>query len=62
MDIRKIFNIFKRWIWLLVLGALVAGGVGYYLSNQETPMYRTSTRFVVLRAGVHKLLRLLCLY
>jgi len=51
MDIRKIFNIFKRWIWLLVLGALIAGGVGYYLSNQETPMYRTSTRFVVLRAA-----------
>lgn len=51
MDIRKIFNIFKRWIWLLVLGALIAGGVGYYLSNRETPMYRTSTRFVVLRAA-----------
>jgi len=51
MDIRKIFNIFKRWIWLLVLGALIAGSVGYYLSDQETPMYRTSTRFVVLRAA-----------
>lgn len=51
MDIRKIFNIFKRWIWLLVLGGLIAGGVGYYLSNRETPMYRTSTRFVVLRAA-----------
>lgn len=51
MDIRKIFNIFKRWIWLLVLGALIAGGVGYYLSNRETPMYRTSTRFAVLRAA-----------
>lgn len=51
MDIRKIFNIFKRWIWLLVLGAVIAGGVGYILSNRETPMYRTSTRFVVLGAA-----------
>ncbi len=51
MDIRKLISIFKRWIWLLVLGALIAGSLGYYLSNRETPMYRTSTRFVVLRAA-----------
>jgi capsular exopolysaccharide synthesis family protein len=51
MDIRKLFSIFKRWIWLLVLGALIAGGVGYYISNQETPMYQSSTRFVILRAA-----------
>lgn len=51
MDIRKLFNIFKRWIWLLVLGALIAGGVGYYISNQETPIYQASTRFVILRAA-----------
>lgn len=51
MDIRKIINIAKRWIWLLVLGTLLAGGLGYYISNQETPMYQASTRFVILRAA-----------
>jgi len=51
MDIRRILSIVKRWLWLLVLGAVVGAGLGYYFSNQETPMYRTSTRFVVLRAA-----------
>lgn len=51
MDIRKIINIAKRWIWLLVLGTLIAGGLGFYISNQETPMYQASTRFVILRAA-----------
>lgn len=49
MDFRQILNIAKRWIWLLVLGALVAGTVGYFYSNRQTPMYQASTRFVVLR-------------
>lgn len=51
MDIRKILLIVKRWFWLLLLGAIIAGGLGYYFSSRETPMYRTSTRFIVLRAA-----------
>jgi capsular exopolysaccharide synthesis family protein len=49
MDIRRIFTIIKRWIWLLILGGVIAGGLGYYLSSQETPMYQASTRFMILR-------------
>lgn len=51
MDFRKIFTIVKRWIWLLVLGAIIASGLGYYISIQETPKYQASTRFVILRAA-----------
>jgi len=51
MDIRKILLLVKRWFWLLLLGAIIAGGLGYYFSSRETPMYRTSTRFIVLRAA-----------
>jgi succinoglycan biosynthesis transport protein ExoP len=51
MDLRKILLIIKRWLWLLVLGAVIAGGLGYYFSSRESPIYRTSTRFVILRAA-----------
>ncbi|MCJ7695274.1 MAG: polysaccharide biosynthesis tyrosine autokinase [Anaerolineaceae bacterium] len=51
MDIRQLLNIFKRWVWLLVLGTLLAGVAGYFVSNSETPLYQASTRFVVLRAA-----------
>ncbi len=49
MDIRRILTILKRWSWLLILGAVLGGVLGYYFSAKQTPMYRTSTRFVVLR-------------
>jgi succinoglycan biosynthesis transport protein ExoP len=48
MDIRQVIHMVKHWIWLLVLSAIVAGGLGYYISSRETPMYETSTRFVIL--------------
>ncbi len=51
MDIRKILNIVKRWIWLWIVGGLLAGVGGYFISSQQTPEYQASTRFVVLRAA-----------
>ncbi len=51
MDIRKIINIFKRWVWLLILGGVLAGVGGYIVSSRQTPVYQASTRFVVLRAA-----------
>ncbi len=52
MEIRQIYNIFKRWLWLLILVPLIAGAVGYYRSNQETPLYQASTRFAILGSAV----------
>ncbi len=51
MDLRRIFSIVVRWLWLLVLGAVAAGAFGYVTSKRQTPMYQASTRFVVLRAA-----------
>jgi len=51
MDLRKIITLIKKWFWLPILGALIAGAFGYYQSSRETPMFRASTRFVVLRAA-----------
>ncbi|MEA3326297.1 MAG: polysaccharide biosynthesis tyrosine autokinase [Chloroflexota bacterium] len=51
MDIRKIISLLKKWFWLPILGALIAGSFGYYQSSRETPMFQASTRFVILRAA-----------
>lgn len=51
MDIKQFFSIFRRWIWLLVIGILAGGAIGYLTSNAQTPLYQASTRFVVLRAA-----------
>jgi capsular exopolysaccharide synthesis family protein len=49
MDLRRILTILKRWIWLFMLGLIIAGGCGYYISNQQTPIYRAITRFTIIR-------------
>jgi len=51
MDIKQIFLIFKRWIWLMVIGTLAGGAIGYLTSVAQTPLYQASTRFLVLRAA-----------
>ena len=48
MDIKQLFSIFKRWLWLVVLGTIVGGALGYYLSSRQTPIYQARARFVIL--------------
>ena len=49
MEIKQVFILFKRWLWLLILVSLIAGAAGYYISSRQPPMYQASTRFVILR-------------
>jgi len=51
MDLKQLFSTFKRWLWLVVLGALIGGSLGYYLSNRQTPIYQAQARFVILPAA-----------
>jgi len=48
MDIKQLFSIFKRWLWLVVLGTMIGGALGYYLSSRQTPIYQARARFVIL--------------
>jgi len=48
MDIKQLFSIFKRWLWLVVLGTIIGGSIGYYLSSRQTPVYQARARFVIL--------------
>jgi len=41
--IREYANLFRRWIWLLILFALIGGGIAYYVSSRQAPTYKTST-------------------
>ena len=48
MDIKQIFSTIKRWFWLIILGVAIGGGVGYYTSIRQTPIYQAEARFVIL--------------
>jgi hypothetical protein len=29
MDVKQIFSLIKRWLWLLILGSVIGAGIGY---------------------------------
>jgi len=51
MDVKQIFSLIKRWLWLLILGSVVGAGIGYYISVRQTPIYQAQARFVILPAA-----------
>ena len=51
MDIRQLYSIIKRWVWLIILGGIIGAGLGYYFSNRETRIYEAETRFIILTAA-----------
>lgn len=42
-----------RWLWLLVLSACLAGGVAFYISRQQTPIYQSSTLVMIDTAPLY---------
>ncbi|OQY88163.1 MAG: hypothetical protein B6D39_11665 [Anaerolineae bacterium UTCFX2] len=47
MEIRQYLLLFKRWAWLLILGAVLGGAAAYGLSSMQPVVYQTSTRVMV---------------
>ena len=51
MELKRYFALARRWAWLLILGLALGAAVGFLGSAYQTPIYQSSTRFVVLRAA-----------
>jgi len=50
MELRQYLYLLRKWAWLLILGAVIGGGLGYYLSTRQPEVYQTNTRIMVMRA------------
>lgn len=50
MELKQYLQILRRWAWVLVLGSLLGGLVGYLVSQLQEPVYWASTRAMVMRA------------
>lgn len=51
MELRRYVAIVKRWLWLGILGLVIGAAVGYFSTAYQTPVYRATTRFVILRSA-----------
>lgn len=52
MELKLIFTMIRRWSWLLAIGLLVGGGIGYVVSMYQVPEYESTTKVMVLQASV----------
>ncbi len=51
MELRHYFSLFRKWLWLIVLGAVVAGGIAYLVNRASTPIYRSTVTLLVNQAA-----------
>ena len=46
-DLRRYIGLLRRWAWLAVLAAILAGGAAYLLNRRMTPIYQASTTMLI---------------
>lgn len=54
IDLRQYLSLFWHWAWLILLVALIAGAVSYFVSQRMTPYYQSSTTVLVNEAPATK--------
>ncbi len=47
VELVQYLRIIRKWLWLIVVGTLLAGGLGYAVSPRLPPAYRASTSLLV---------------
>ncbi len=47
MELRHYANLLWRWSWLIILAAVLAGGVAFAFSRMQTPVYQASTQILI---------------
>ena len=48
MELKLILQMIRRWAWLLTIGLLVGGGIGYVLNLYQTPEYTARAKILVM--------------
>ena len=47
MEIERYFAVIWKWLWLIIIGIVVAGGTSYFLSQRMVPAYEATATLVV---------------
>lgn len=47
MEIRQYVSVVWKWLWLIALATVIAGGISYYASMQQPKVYQASTKVMV---------------
>lgn len=47
MELKKALRLFRHWLWLIVLGAVVLGGITFIFFSNKPTIYRSSASFLI---------------
>ena len=47
MEVRQYWAVVRKWLWLILAGILISGGVAYFLSQRPTDHYRATAVLLV---------------
>src|ERR1041385_134207 len=50
MELKEFFTLFRRWAWLLILGAILGSAAGFSFSRIQTPVYEASAKVLVSKS------------
>jgi len=50
IELRQYLHIIRKWLWLLILATLLAGGAAYLVSANMSPVYRASATLLINEA------------
>lgn len=51
MELRQYVFVIWRWLWVVVVGTAVAGGVAYTVSRSQAPVYRATSTLLVIEGN-----------
>lgn len=55
MDLRELFRIVRRWLWLLILGGILGGVATYFYSSYQQPIYEASAEVFISQPSYNEL-------
>src|SRR5690242_21802291 len=50
MELKDVITLYRRWIWLLIAGAILGLTSGFFASKMQTPIYEASAKVLVTRS------------
>ncbi len=51
MELKTYLDVLRHWIWLVLLGCVVAGLAAFYINNKQEPVYRATAKLLFLNSN-----------
>ncbi len=55
MELVQYWHLVRKWLWLIVLGSVLAGGMAFVVSRNMTPVYQANTTLLITPGGAQGL-------